>query len=308
MLTEQREKTAMLMGITRQKEDDKEDKPGEYYWTDRLGEVIAEEIVEEKAINWGKRVDEAEARKQLETAIRNYITNADDSETVSTEIMETVEFSDLEGVAMPLPLKGIIDRIESHSEHGEGLRDYKFVASFSDPDKRNPGYELQAAAFYFVYQGIRGYAPEFAMFEEVLKKEPGFVLPEDPTRKLLQADLKGLCDDHGIPYEKYSKNAELIASLVEHGVLVKESSVQRIVYKYNERQDIIEAFLEIYKRILNRLGLIALYNVPYGELVNPFDQMNGEEAWEDFTGGLEHMENTMKRPDKENEAKEESLE
>lgn len=52
---------------------------------------------------------------------------------------------------MPLPLKGIIDRIERHPEHGEGLRDYKIVAMFSNPEEANPGYELQAAAFYFIY-------------------------------------------------------------------------------------------------------------------------------------------------------------
>lgn len=121
------------------------------------------------------------------------------------------------------------------------------------------------------------------MFEEVLKKESGYILPEDPTRRLLQADLRSECDKHGITWEKYDKNADLQNKLIVAGVLVKESSVQKIVYKYEERPDIIESFLEIYKRILNRLGIIALYNVEYGELVNPFDQMNGKENWADFT-------------------------
>lgn len=257
-------------------------------WVDKNGVILVEEeaqkAIEEKAIKWSKTVTEESAREALAIAVRNYITNADDSETISTETSETVIFSDLEGNIMPVPLKGIIDRIERHKVHGKGLRDYKIVAKFSDDTKRNAAYDQQAAAFYFVYQGIKGEAPEYALFEEVLKKEPGYILPEDPNRRLLQADLKALCDDHGIEYGKYSKNSELQASLVEHGVLVKEPSVKHRVYRYDEHPEILEAFLEIYKRIVNRLGLVALYSVEYGELSNPFDQMNGEEAWEDFLG------------------------
>jgi len=71
--------------------------------------------------------------------------------------------------------------------------------------------------------------------------------------------------------------------------------------------DIIEAFLEIYKRIVNRLGIIALYNVEYGELCNPFDQMNGKEAWADFTEGLGLGIDTKKRPEKEEVQEDASL-
>jgi len=305
MLQEARGKAAERLGYKLTPASTGEDSTPETVWTDKNGELVndtdAAAAIEKEAIEWSKSVNEEKAREHLDIAVRNYVRNADTSTTISTEVMETVEFSDLDGDIMPLPLKGIIDRIERHPEHGEGLRDYKFVAGFSNPDERNAGYELQAAAFYFVYQGIRGKAPEYAMFEEVLKKEPGYVLPEDPNRRLLQADLKELCEKHGITYEKYSKNAELQSSLVAAGVLKKESGVQRITYKYSERQDILEAFLEIYKRILNRLGLISLYNVPYGELVNPFDQMNGSEAWQDFTEGLGQGTDTMKRAEKEKE-------
>lgn len=65
------------------------------------------------------KVNEEEARKQLSISITNYIDNADNSMTISTEIQEVVEFTDLEGNQMPLPLKGIIDRIEKHPEYGE---------------------------------------------------------------------------------------------------------------------------------------------------------------------------------------------
>jgi hypothetical protein len=299
MLQEAREKAAERLEFKKVPSEDAENPSNAYI--DKNGEYIhdADERIEAEAIEWSKTIDEQKAREQLSIAVKNYIENADNSETISTEISETVEFTDLDGEVMPLPLKGIIDRIE-RSELGEGLRDYKIVASFSDQNERNAGYEMQAAAFYFVYQGIKGKAPEYAIFEEVLKKESGYILPEDPTKKLLQADLRELCEKHQLGWEKFEKNAQLQEKLLFAKILEKEPAVKRIIYKYSERQDILEAFLEIYKRIINRLGLIALYQVPYSELVNPFDQMNGSEAWKDFTEGL-GQDNRMKRAEKPQE-------
>lgn len=282
MLNEARTNTQVRLGI---KEIDPEQ------------ESTIREQIEKEAIEWGKTITEEKAREQLTFAISNYLANLDGSETISTEIMETVQFTDLEGNIMPLPLKGIIDRIERNQEGEEGLRDYKIVAMFSDPNEKNAAYELQAAAFYYVFQGLKGYPPKFAIFEEVLKKESGYILQEDPTRRLLQADLRELCEKYGLGWEKYDKNADLQNKLILAGVLVKEPSVQKIVIRYEDRMDIIETFLEIYKRILNRLGLIALYNVEYGELVNPFDQMNGKDAWKDFTEGIGLGIDTKKRPE-----------
>lgn len=55
-----------------------------------------EKIIEEEGIQWGKTIDEEKAREQLTFAVNNYLANLDGSETISTEIMETVEFSDFE--------------------------------------------------------------------------------------------------------------------------------------------------------------------------------------------------------------------
>jgi hypothetical protein len=298
MLEEERDKAANRLGFEKVVSEDPETTSNAYI--NASGEYVhdADTLIEAEAIEWSKTVDEEKCREQLATAIRNYIENADTSTTVATETMETVEFRDLEGEIMPLPIKGVIDRLETHPEHGQGLRDYKFVASFSDQDSRNAGYELQGAAYYFVYQGITGRAPDYVIFEEVLKKEPGYILAADPTRKLLQADLRELCDMHGLGWEKFEKNAQLQDKLAFAKVLTKESSVRRIVYKYAERRDILEVFLEIYKRILNRLGLICLFSVPYDELVNPFDQMNGKEAWDDFTIGIGQGTDTKKKAER----------
>lgn len=291
ILNENREKAKQRLGIT---EIDPE----------KEAETLA--LIEKEAIEWGKTITEEKCREQLASAIKNKLEHLDDTETIATEIMETVQFTDLEGNLMPLPLKGIIDRIERRTlapgSTEEGLRDYKVVAKFSNPEERNPGYELQAAAFYFIFQGLKGYPPKFAIFEEVLKSEGGYICKDDPTRKLLQADLRELCDTHMIPWEKYDKNVQLQEKLVMAGVLVKEPGVQKIEYIYEERMDIIDAFLEVYKVILNRLGMDALYDLPIKPLPNPFDQMSGKKAWADFTEVLDSGIDAKKRPEKKETA------
>ena len=67
------------------------------------------EFIEAEAIDWGKTGNETESREEINRAVRNYITSveAEKSEyiTISTETTETVQFTDLEGQVMPLPLK-----------------------------------------------------------------------------------------------------------------------------------------------------------------------------------------------------------
>lgn len=97
ILNEHREKAKQRLGIT---EIDPE----------KEAETLA--AIEKEAIEWGKTITEEKCREQLASAIKNKLEHLDDTETISTEIMETVQFTDLEGNLMPLPLKGIIDRIE----------------------------------------------------------------------------------------------------------------------------------------------------------------------------------------------------
>jgi len=91
------------------------------------------------------------------------------------------------------------------------------------------------------------------IFDETLKGDAKVVCKEDPTRKLLQADLKELADVNGIEYEKYVKNAELIEMLLTAGVLEYTKTLKPIIIDYDETPEIITAFLEIYKIVLNRL-------------------------------------------------------
>lgn len=251
--------------------------------------MVEKEFIEERAIEWSKTITQEKAIEQMDTAVVNYLSDPDSNNWIprSVEISETVLFSDFEGDVMPVPLKGILDMIAVDSEGREGIVDYKIVTMFSDPVLGSPSYEIQAAVLYFVYQGLRGKAPDFAVFEEVKKSESGYVLASDPTHKLLQADLRELCETHGLGWEKFEKNDQLKDKLAFAKVLIKEPSVNRIVYRFEERKDILRNFLEIYRRVVNRLGISALFSVPYEELPNPFDMMSGKDSWKDFVEVLD---------------------
>ena len=107
-----------------------------------------------------------------------------------------------------------------------------------------------------------------------MKKETGYVYPKDPARKLLQKDLRELCDEGGIEYGKYDKNIDLQTKLVNAGILEKQNAINVVYYDFEKSKEILDSFIEVYKRIVTRLGIIALYNVDYKELPNPFDTMN----------------------------------
>lgn len=72
--------------------------------------------------------------------------------------------------------------------------------------------------------------------------------------------------------------------LAEAKVLVKEPGIRKIRYDYRSQEGIemISDFLEIYKRIMYRLIIQALYDIDMKPLPNPFDQMSGKDSWQDF--------------------------
>jgi len=120
---------------------------------------------------------------------------------------------------------------------------------------------MQAGAYFFIAQAITGKIPSKMIFDEVLKSDAKVVWKEDPTRKLLQKDLKELADANGIEYEKYVKNAELIEMLLNADVLEYTKTRQPYVIDYKANPTVIDAFLNVYKAVLNRLAIISLYEI-----------------------------------------------
>jgi RecB family exonuclease len=154
--------------------------------------------------------------QDLETALKNYFENLPGyTEILGIEESETVQICDLDGEVLPLPLKGIMDLITRDKDGNLIIVDHKCVSFFSDLNQTKAQYELQAGAYFFVAWAIFGERPKAMHFDECLKGEPKAIYPADPTRRLLQADLKELADQNGLQYDKYVKNEQLINMLLE---------------------------------------------------------------------------------------------
>lgn len=249
-----------------------------------------DEIQEAKKryIDWGKTQSPATAIIDVETVVKNYFDNIPNyKEVLYSEIKETVEICDLDGEVLPLPLKWALDLIVRDDEGNICIVDHKWVWSFEDLTKWKASYELQAGAYFFIAWAITGERPKKMIFDETLKGEAKVVWKEDENRKLLQADLKELADAHGIEYEKYVKNVELIEMLLAAGVLEYTKTLKPIIIDYDENPDVITAFLEIYKIVLNRLWIMAIMDVPFEFLPNPFSDFSWEDSWLDFKQGLD---------------------
>ncbi len=249
-----------------------------------------EEIQEAKTryIDWGKTQNPLTAIIDVETVVKNYFDNIPNyKEVLYSEVKETVEICDLDGEVLPLPLKWALDLIVRDDQGKICIVDHKWVWSFADLTKWKASYELQAGAYFFIAWAITWERPTKMIFDETLKGDAKVVCKEDPTRKLLQADLKELADVNGIEYEKYVKNAELIEMLLTAGVLEYTKTLKPIIIDYDETPEIITAFLEIYKIVLNRLWIMAIMDVPFEFLPNPFSDFSWEESWLDFKEGLD---------------------
>lgn len=248
-----------------------------------------EQEAKRKYIDWGKTQNHNTALADVETVVKNYFDNIPNyKEVLYSEIKETVEICDLDGEVLPLPLKWALDLIVRDDEGNICIVDHKWVWSFADLTKWKASYELQAGAYFFIAWAITGERPKKMIFDETLKGEAKVVWKEDENRKLLQADLKELADAHGIEYEKYVKNAELIEMLLAAGVLQYTKTMKPIVIDYDETPEIINAFLAIYKIVLNRLAIMAIMDVPFEFLPNPFSDFSWEESWLDFKWSLDN--------------------
>ncbi len=272
--------------------------------------ITDEEIKEAKSryIDWGKTQNPLTSQIDVETVVKNYFDNIPNyKEVLYSEIKETVEICDLEGEVLPLPLKWALDLIVRDAEGKICIVDHKGVSFFADLEKGKAQYELQAGAYFFIAWAITGERPQKMIFDETLKGEAKVQCKEDPSRKLLQADLKELADANGIEYEKYVKNAELIEMLLAAWVLEYTKTLKPVVIDYDETPEIITAFLEIYKIVLNRLWIMAIMDVPFEFLPNPFADFSWEESWKDFKWGLDNSRSwkDLMQEKEESEIKEE---
>lgn len=251
--------------------------------------VLFDRIVSDpaKKIDWGKTGTPEGSKSELsllcgnlETAIEGM--RAQGFETVSAESEHVLPIRGADGQEYPVPIKAKIDGV-FRKDGKVAIVDWKSAAQYSEPGAVNPKYELQAAAYWLVLREFTGVEPNSALFVEVKKKEPSLVCKADPSRKLLQADLRALCEENGIPFGTYEKNADLQLKLSDAGIIVKEAAANFVKIDlsagYESRP--VRAFLALYERFLTDLWYRTNYDLP--TLVNVSDEFGkGLEAYEDF--------------------------
>jgi hypothetical protein len=178
---------------------------------------------------------------------------------------------------MPVPVKAIIDRLDIVEEeiNVDGTKsgvtsrkyciitDYKTADKFSLSDADKADYEMQAGTNYVTALVETGVTPKKMRFVEISKKAPGYILPEDPDKRLLKDDLVDLVKTRLPDYEMTGK--ELVPALktilIDGGILVKEPGVNVFEIDFDERPDIMLTFFSMYKGIVTMIALSEMFGV-----------------------------------------------
>ena len=201
------------------------------------------ETAKSQFIEYGKTGSKEKAEKELVTWIINYLNcEIPGLRPIVTELSEVTEFQDFNWNDMPIPLKGKPDMLAVIGDD-DIIVDYKLVSQFWE---RNGAYEIQASNYYFLAQRILWRKPKKMLFIETLKKEV------NPASWLLKPQLIAMCEEHGITVDKKDTVAILVEKLLAKEVLEIPSAINIIEIDFEEDPGLIQAFIEIYKEILNR--------------------------------------------------------
>lgn len=181
---------------------------------------------------------------------------------------------------MPIALKAISDRIDIGETFCD-ITDYKTCDKFSKTDAEKADYEMQAGANYFTALVATGKTPRKMYFVEILKEAPGYILEEDPDRRLLKDDLIELVKTRLGEDKLATKETvdSLRTKLIEGGVLVQEKAVNVFEIDFEQRPDVVATFLSLYKGVVNMVALSEICGV---YLPNIGAQWGGLEAYQDF--------------------------
>lgn len=246
-----------------------------------------------KYIDWWKS-DFQDAKEKLEIAFDNYFRERQEYFPLHAEQVASVEISDFDWQVIPIPLKWVLDLIWTEDAESEDIItvDYKCVSAFSDPENISPWYQLQAWAYYFIILALVWKPPKKMIFDEVLKTKQK--IEWNPTK----AELTKILEECGFdPYntvEKTNKKWEVEQKKVLMGVdemrklalrqdlISYTPTVQQIVINYEEHPEILAGFLKIFKAVINRLWIMALYDIPLEFLPNPYEQYSWKETWDTF--------------------------
>lgn len=123
----------------------------------------------EGRIDWGKSGDLEKSQKNLRQAVEFYQEAPPAyKEIIAIEDELITGFEDLDGNAMPIPLKGFCDLIIKDGEDYV-IVDHKTVALVKQQDEQAPVFELQAAAYWFLARKEYGINPKRMIFDQIKK-------------------------------------------------------------------------------------------------------------------------------------------
>lgn len=231
-------------------------------------------------IKWGKYT-----RDDLYDGVNNgidnfFAANLERGIPLYTERSNTVIISDQNGDMLPIPLKVISDRIDEVGDGIVDIIDYKSCDKFTSQDDEKMSFELQGAANFFAVYAITGMRPRSMKYIEILKEKPGYFYPTDPERKLLKDDLIEIAQWASIEIDKKDKVDDIKWKLIEAWILVQKPGVSVYEINFDERKDVLDFFLEIYKQVVSSIALAEIGGSIY--LPNIFDTFDGLKSALDF--------------------------
>lgn len=237
------------------------------------GFITLEEIEDYKNyfIDFWKTGSKSKAQADLLIAVNNYLENKpDDIDPIEVEANHTWLFSDFEWVEMPLGIKWKMDLLARNKKGELIIIDHKCVSAFW---QKNGAYELQASAYYFVTQALMGEKPKKMIFNECIKKSLS------ASKGYLKKDLVLLCEQNQL--EAGWKVEDLQIRLIDAWILKNPSPINPIIIDFEEEPEIIQAFIEIYKQILNR-SFYYFIDKQFKFIPNIKADYTGESSWADF--------------------------
>lgn len=231
-------------------------------------------------IKWGKYTME-DLYDGVNNGLDNFFAaNLERGNPLYTERSQTVIISDQNGDMLPIPLKVITDRIDEIGDGIVDIIDYKSCDKFTDQDDEKMSFELQGAANFFAVYALTGMRPRSMKYIEILKQKPWYFYPIDPERKLLKDDLIEIATWASIEIDKKDKVDEIKGKLIEAWILIQKAGVSVYEINFDERNDVLDFFLELYKQMISS---VALAEIGWGiYLPNIFDVFDGLKSALDF--------------------------
>lgn len=123
-------------------------------------------------INWGKTGSPEKSIKTVSLLVYTYFneTKKFEGEVEAVEQSYTAHIEGVDGDEKPVPIKGIIDLVMKY-KGGYYLVDHKLVSGLHEDDEIIPAYEIQACAYYYLMEAVKGVGPQVMIFNEIKKSK-----------------------------------------------------------------------------------------------------------------------------------------